>query len=232
MSLEKKFILTALLMGLKFSDFRKRIIAILKGQEDAPITGLTPTPASLQTDMDELDEIFANGEALKLQQIANTEAYNAKIKKIRNVVTDKWMPTVQTACAGDVAKAKGWGFGVKGEYDGHSESPVSVTNSYPVVVDIEYNIHLQHTIHVINNTTEDVNIPKDAESLQLYETFEEANASDIKKMIHLGRVKHGKYINHFHNEEIGKDVWYVLVYVSKDESISPILSTPFKAKII
>jgi len=232
MSLEKKLILTALLVGLKYSNFRKRIIAILKGQEDAPIAGLTPTPASVQTDLDDLDDIVANGEALKLQQIANTEAYNAKTKKIRNEITDEWMPKVQTACAGDVEKAKGWGFGVKDVYNGHSQSPVSVTNSYPLVTDIDYNNHLQQTIYLVNNTTEDVNIPDDAESLQAYETFDQANTTDVKKMMHLGRVKHGKITNHFHSEELGKEVWYVFVYVPKDENVSPILSTPVKATII
>ncbi len=234
MTLEKKFILTAGLKNIAEEIFKTKTSNIVtKVGADATVNaGLSPTPAAMLTKLSAFGALFVTRESLRLQQLENTESIKAARTEINDNIVSDWMPTIQTRCAGNVAKAKGLGFGVKGEYDGQSESPLSVTNSYPVIVDCVINVHLYHTIHVINNVAEAYIIPDDAESMQVYETFEEANTTDIKKMSHLGRVKNGKFVNHFSPNELHKEVFYVIVYVPKDTSVAPILSEPYKAMIV
>jgi len=214
--------------------FRTKIGNIVsKVTADATVNaGLNPTPAAMATKLGEFDTLVATGESLRLARLANSEQIGAKRKEINDNIVSDWMPTIQTRCAGDVAKAKGLGFGVKGQYDAQSQSPLSVTNSYPVIVDCDYNVPMHHTIYVINNVSEEYTIPDDGENMQVYETMDEACTTDIEKMSHLGRVKNGKFVNHFKPDEKGKDVWYVVVYVPKDENVAPILSDPYKATVL
>ena len=79
MSLQKKYILTALLNNIGDGIFRVRARSIIKKLIDWPVPGLNPPPTEAKTLIDELDAEYVHRGHLKLQQMQST----AKIASLR-----------------------------------------------------------------------------------------------------------------------------------------------------
>ncbi|MEI6123617.1 MAG: hypothetical protein WCQ95_08315 [Bacteroidota bacterium] len=128
-----------------------------------------------------------------------------------------WLSVIQTEFDGDLGKAKAYGFGVRGQFDGHSESSVSLTNSYPAIVNIKTDIHLHLTIEMKNNENPALISPHDAKGIDvfLYESDEEPKGDVLKTAQYCGRAKRGKFTYTFTEQQVGKTVWLMATYVPK-----------------
>ena len=234
MSLNKKFILTALLKNISDALFRRRSRSIVLAQVNNPIAGLSPTPAEGLSLINELDDAYSLRDTLNRQQLQNTEAIKILKKQVNDMIVDDWMPDVQKYCNGDVALAKLYNFGIKGEYDAESESTVSVKNSYPTIVNTISNLHLQVTIELQNNLSKEINLPADAKGIDVYEFVgENLPEGNYKKIMHyLGRAKKGKYTAYFDSDAAGKWVWLLAAYVPKNEAKVNGLCSTVKVMVI
>lgn len=234
MTLVKKFILTALLKSISEALFRKRSRAIVKAQVDHPVPDLDPTPGEGQAVVDALDAAYEKRESLNEQQIANSEVVNQLKKKLNDMIVDDWMPDVQKFCDGDVAVAKSYGFGVKGEYDAEAPKPVSVKSSYPSIVNTINNLHLQVTLELENNVSKEIVIPPDAKGIDVYVYIGETlPAGDYKKtMQYSGRATRGKYTVHFDSDAAGKWVWLLVAYVPKSKADANELCSKVKVMVV
>jgi hypothetical protein len=143
-----------------------------------------------------------------------------------------WAGQIQNAEDITIGRVQELFYHVRNVDDGHSPSPISITNSLPLIQRVDHDLPLQHTIFVCNDTDINLVLPTDADQLDLYQTFDFVNVTDPRKMSYLGKIKHGKYTNKFEQADLNKDVWYVAVYVPKDSNIRLVLSIAYKAKVI
>jgi hypothetical protein len=234
MSLIKKFILTALLANISEALFRSRTRKIVKEQKDSPATGLSPTPDEGQTVVDNLDAAYLERDQLQDQLLKKTEDINKLKLQLNDMIIYDWMPTVQKFCAGDVAKAKAYGFGVKGEYDGEEPSPVSVKTSFPSIVNISGYMHQQVTLEIVNSVSQEIVLPDDAKSIDIYEFIGDTlPTGDYRKTMHyVGQASRGKYTAHFTDEEVGKNVWLLAAYMPKNQADANNLFSKEKIMVI
>jgi len=217
MTLIKKFILTALLKNISEALFRSRTRNIVQAQVDHPITDLDPPVTAGSALIVDLDKEIAKRDDLSEQLLQNTEKINKLKKQLNDLIVDSWMPTVQKFCNGDAGIAKMYFFGIKGEYDGASPSPVSVKSSYPSIVNTINNAHLQVTIELENNVSKEIVVPNDGLGIDVYilvaDTLPEGN---YKKTMHYsGRATRGKYTVHCDADAAGKTAWILAAYVPK-----------------
>jgi hypothetical protein len=232
--LERKLIVTTNQDGLNQADFMNDADAKIKAQVDNStiVPGIDPTVSSTQAKAADLRTKFN----LRTSLLAQVHQVTGQINDVeRELKSDfvEWATQIQKAVAGDVNKVKLLKFGIKGVYDGQSESPISFTNSHLVIVNVFNSGHLIHTIEAVNNLSLTSKLPFDVDHIDLYETDNEANITDLKKMIYLGVMKRSKFINHFNASELNKDFWYVAVYVPKaGVEGGPELSGGVRAKVI
>jgi hypothetical protein len=196
------------------------------------VPNLSPTAASLMTKVGDNTTIMQKRDALLADAKALTTTLNKGRNEINNIIVSKWPSQIQDAVAGDIAKIQELHYDVKNLESQPEVPPVSVTNSIPVIDRVDYNLPLHHTIYISNSVDLSNLVPDDVDYADVYETFDEANTKDLKRMSHLGKAKRGKFVNHFGPEDENKDVWYVVVYVPKKEGVIPALSVAFKAKVV
>jgi hypothetical protein len=234
MTLIKKFILTALLKGINEALFRSRTRKIVKEINDKPIAGLSPTPAEGQALVDSLDAACLLRDQLQDQLLKNTEEINKLKTKLNDTIVYDWMPDVQTFCKGDVALAKAYGFGVKGEYDAEAPSPITVKTSFPSIVNVNGMMHLQATIDIVNSVSKEIVMPDDAKSVDIYEYVgDEVPAGNYRKTMHyVGQASRGKYTAHFDAADVGKNVHLLAAYMPKNQANANELSSKVKFQII
>jgi hypothetical protein len=142
-----------------------------------------------------------------------------------------WAGQIEDTVQGDMVKIKALHFYVKNEGGSHTPE-ISITNSKPSICKIDLNLSLHHTIHFVNSTSETNMLPEDVECIEVYETFDETLVGNLRKMSHLGKAKHGKYVNHFSLEDEGKTVWYVAVYIPKKGDFQGAVSVAVSAKVV
>ncbi|HEX7413086.1 MAG TPA: hypothetical protein VF411_03490 [Bacteroidia bacterium] len=239
--LVKEMVLTANLADLTETNFVKKTTGMVQAEIDNPllVPGLNPAPPIVQGKINSLTGYFTMRDTLKNQQKANTKLIGDTIAAITNDITNSWRPQAQTALTGTPngeANAGLLGFGTKGVDTGHGGLPTArAANSYPLIREIDVNVHLQHTLHTVNSATGHNKLPADAKHIEVYEQIGGAMPTSIKGMLHAGICKHGKFINHFdaidpstNKTNLGLTVWYILVYVDKKTLVmleqSPALS--------
>jgi hypothetical protein len=222
MTLIKKFILTALLKNISEALFRTRTRKIVKAQIDNPVAGLSPTPAQGQDLIDDLDEAYVKRETLIEQQLQNSEDIIKIKKKVNDMIVSDWMPDVQKFCNGDAGLAKSYGFGIKGEYDGEAPPPVTVKTSFPSIVNVSGIMHLQATLEIVNSVSQEIVMPDDAKSIDIYEYVGEnlPDGNYRKTMQYVGQSSRGKYTAHFDSADAGKYVWLLAAYMPKKKGNS------------
>jgi hypothetical protein len=141
---------------------------------------------------------------------------------------------VQKFCNGDVAKAKAYGFGVKGEYDADAPSPVTVKTSFPSIVNVSGIMHLQLTLEIVNSVSQEIVMPDDAKSIDIYEYIgDTVPAGDYRKTMHyVGQASRGKYTAHFDSSDAGKKVHLLAAYMPKKPADANSLSSKIETTII
>jgi hypothetical protein len=224
----KKLIVTANLKGLPEANFVQKITGMVQAAQANPtvVSNLTPTAAVVLTKIQGFQGLLVTRDNLRKQQKQNTELILAAETDITNIITSQWAPQVQQAIAGDASKAKLLGFGVKGEDSGHTDNVVTkAAESHPIISRVDMNIHLQHTLHVVNSQSGHTKLPDDAKQIDIYEQIGGTAPADIKLMQHIGIVKKGKFINHFEAADMGKTVFYMAVYIDK-KTLKPLELSP------
>ena len=93
-------------------------------------------------------------------------------------------------------------------------------------------MHLQADLEIINDASKDALLPYGAKDLIVFLYFGDTEPTDIKKMQYLGTTKKGKITHHFNVDDIGKTVWFIAVYESK-ETGKPLANTsPAKKAVV
>jgi hypothetical protein len=232
--LKKKLIVTANLDNLKEGEFRRKAKGIIHGHLSNPtyVPGLTPAASDLDTESQTLDNLIEHRSLLVAQLLANTEKIRGQVRKIKNVIVSEWAPQVQKAVGTDQGKVKGLGYGIKGIDNGRSLPEYNMSNSQPMIFKVDLRVHLKHILSVSNNKLKGKKLPHDAKRLELYMSFGETEPVDYHKMTYLGEVIRGKFENNFKEEDIGKWVWYVAVYIGRKKATWPVPSWPEKAMVV
>ncbi len=233
--LNKKLIVTTNFYGMTDGQFISKTSTMAKEAGDNPsyVPGLNPTPGDVLTVIDDLKTLLKKRADLKQQQKALTKNIRAKKDKITDIFTSKWTPQVQLAVGDDLGKLSKLGFGAKGLFDGHSEDAgAKAANTSPLIVAIDTNKSMIHTLRIVNSKSGRAKLPPDARRIDIYMSIGDTEPVDFHKLQYMGSAKRGKKTIHFEPEDIDKTVYYIAVYVDKktDKPISQ--SMPKKSKII
>jgi hypothetical protein len=213
---EKKLIVVPDLKDLNDQEFVTNVTAKIQLEIDNPliVPGLSPTALIMQGKLAAMLAKMNERTILMTQLHEKSTEISLMKKEINDNMVDDWAKQIQTAVAGDLSKVQLLGFHARG--DGHDSDTVSVNNSHPLITGIDTNVHLQHTLNIINSVSGKARLPHDALQLAIYEIMSEAEPpDDLRLWRSLGIAKRGKYINHFASDEYGKTVWYMAVYISK-----------------
>jgi hypothetical protein len=229
----KKVIVVAEVWHLNDKDFLLNAAGKGQAEIDHPlyVPLLNPVASTLMTLVGDSTTVLQKRDAKLAEAKALTTTFRENRKKINDIIVSKWPAQIQDATDGDIAKIQELKYDVKNLED-PTVPPVSVTNSRPVISNVDLSLSMHHTISITNSVSLTAGLPDDVEYADVYETFDEANTKDVRKMSHLGKAKRGKFVNHFGPEDEGKDVWYVVVYVPKKDSVVPALSIAVKAKVV
>ena len=228
-----KIIVTALFRGLTFLGFLNKVKAMSTSlnANSTLFPGLDPPPADFKTEVDTLDGLETKEKNLLQQLKSNTEAKLAQKKVVNDIVVDKYCHQVQGIAGITIKTIKLGGFGVK-NYDDQKADPVaSVTNSHPSIEEIDANHHLQHTLIIHNSVSGLLAIPYDAKRLDVYMFFGDTAPTDLKTMMYAGSATKGKFTYHFDAADLGKNVWYICVYVPKKKGAMGELSGSLKKQV-
>jgi len=228
----KKVIVITELSNKKDKDFMQNS----KSKTQALIDKSTYVPGLHPAADDTMTEInLAEGELITRDlKLAEAQALTVSFNKRRRTINDtmgSYASQIQDVLSDDIPKILELKFGVK-DLVTPPIPEISVTNSIPVITSAETVIPLHHTVHFGNSMSDKVVVPEDATCIELYETFDVASAGDIRKMSHLGKAKHGKYVNHFDLADEGKTVYYMATYIAKKAGVETGVSVVFKAKVI
>jgi hypothetical protein len=225
----KKVILTAGFTGLTQDEILKRETDMAKAQVLNPtlVPGLTPTAASVQTQITAINDpntgLIHQLGVVRAQEKSLVGQIDAAINDIKDIITDDWMPQTQTAIAGDVTKAATLLFGVKGFSTGHASTTVASTAktvaSAPVVVKIDV-IAGEQVLHIHNNITGKRGRPKGVKQIDVYAQTGGTAPTNLASLIangggYIGQAKDGKFVNTIAvtAANVGKIEYYIVVYV-------------------
>jgi hypothetical protein len=224
--LKKKLIVTANLDNLKEADFCSKANSIINAHLHNPtyVPGLTPPATDMETESQAIEDMILHRSRLEAELKATNVSIREQVRKIKNVIVSEWAPQVQNAVGNDESKVKGLGYGIKGKYNGKSLPTYNMTNSYPMILRVEFRSTERQMIFVRNNNLKGRKLPHDAKRLDLYMAFGENAPLDYREMIYLGEVTGGKFFNEFKPEDVGKWVWYVAVYIGRKRGTIPVAS--------
>ncbi|MCX6706215.1 MAG: hypothetical protein NTV24_03900 [Candidatus Woesebacteria bacterium] len=234
-NLDPKIEVTANLEGLTKPQFVVITGGIAQAAIDNPTvapTTLDPTPAALKAEVQIMAALMVAAQNLVQQLRNNTELINKSLKIINDFIVSGWVPEIQKKVT-NPEDIKLLGFGIKGVFDGHSGSGVSITNSKPDISNVEYR-HLEHILTFRNNITGHIGLPYDGLRIDIYEYIGTTEPTDIKKMTYIGSASRGKFTNHFTEDQLGQKVWYIAVYVGKKSAAdgSSELSVKVQATVV
>jgi len=233
--LDKKYILKAELNHQNESKFMKNATSKVLGMEQNPTlvpAGLTPTVAAARTLLDQINSDMDNRTTLEEQLKSLNETISAEKAKLNDILVTNWMPVLQVSLAGSVANAKLLGYAVKGL--DLTVTPVSVAKSYPAIVNVKTNVHLQLTIEVENNESKEIIVPSDGKGIDVFMYVGDTEPkSSFRDFAHYcGRASHGKYTQHFAADDLGKTVWFYTCYVPKKPNIGLDLCGKVKISVV
>ena len=233
LNVNPKIIVTALFKGLTFARFLIKVNSMSKAliNNSALYPSLDPPPADFATEVGKLDALEIKEKNILQQLKANTEAKLQQKKVVNDIVVDKYCNQIQNTPGVTVENIKKVGFGVKNYDDQQSEPVASVTNSKPTIEEIDANHHLQQTLIIHNSVSGLIAIPHDAKRLDVYLSFGAEMPTDVKKMTYGGSATKGKFTYHFNPEDLGKDVWYICVYVPRKKGVMGELSGAVKKTV-
>jgi hypothetical protein len=230
-----KFILTAGLNHLTESQFMKntngKLLVMEQNHTLVPV-GLSPTVVAGRAVFDQIESDIDDRTALEEQLKSKNEQIAAGKSKLNDIIVTNWMPVLQVSLNGDVANAKLLGYAVKGM--DLTPSPVSVASSYPAIVNVKTNVHLQLTLEVENNESKEIIMPSDGKGIDvfMYVGDTEPTGSFKKFAQYCGRASHGKFTQYFSTGDVGKNVFFYTCYVPKKPNIGLDLCGKVKIMVV
>jgi hypothetical protein len=231
----KELILVSGLARKKLGDFILRVFVLTKAATDNPLIApdLDPTPLIMTGKATSLDTMVKERAVLEEALAAKTVKINELKAEITNDINNSWAPEAQKAVAGDIEKATLLAWHIKGVITGESKVVVGMAaDSHPVINYIDNTNHLEHKVSIVNNITGNVAVPKDASRTEVYMQIGGTTPpDDISKMNHIGPARIGKLINTFDIADLGKIVYYMVVYINRKTQKPMIQSPVFSATI-
>ncbi len=232
--LKKKLVVTTNQKGMTESELVQDSVDKIKAMGDNNTIVPTPDPTILVMGgkAEDIQKNIIKRDLLKQELKDVTVQISSGLSDIKSKFVDKWAKQIQDAVGDDEGKVKLLKFGIKGIDDGHAEPPINVYNSRPVILKIDVGTHLQHTLEIVNSETKKISLPYKAKHTDVYAFLGDEQPSDIKKMQYLGIAQKGKFTHYLEAAELGKTIWYIVVYVDK-KSIKPQqLSVAEKATVV
>jgi len=230
----KELILISGLKGLTSEDFVKRIIELAQAAKDNPeiAPDLDPETGVIFSKANAITTAIAKRTAELVIVKATTVEINAGKSELVDLMNNSWAPQAQKAVAGNFKDARTLAWYIKGIYTGEAPENAIVgnaANSYPSINKIDSSVHLQHTVFTRNSASGKAGLPKDAKSIEVYMQIGGLTPPvDIKSMSHLGSTTGGNFTNNFEAADIGKTVYYIVVYFDKKTkkalTLSPVMS--------
>ena len=224
-------IVVADLSGLSNKDKVEKIGVYGTLMTDNPliVPNISPTGAILTTKVGLIEEMMLKHKTIEEILIALTKEIKKQIKEASDIVVKEWVPQVHKACNGNIVDITTLGFGVK-----NSKVLITpatrgrITNSNPIISNIDTSVHLKHDIFVINSKT--VKLAKLVDALQtnVYGQIGGVVPNDVNKMVTFGIIDRGNYLHEFDPADLGKPVYYMAAYLSKKTrkpvAVSPLFS--------
>jgi len=227
----KDVIVVADLSGLSNKDKVEKIGVYGTLMTDNPliVPNISPTGAILTTKVGLIEEMMLKHKTIEEVLIALTKEIKKQIKEASDIVVKEWVPQVQKACNGNIVDITTLGFGVK-----NSKVLITpatrgrITNSNPIISNIDTSTHLKHDIFVINSKTGKLAKPVDALQTNVYGQIGGVAPNDVNKMVTFGIIDRGNYLHEFDPADLGKPVYYMAAYLSKKTrkpvAVSPLFS--------
>ena len=222
----KKIIPAANLDHLPEADLSIAYNRLQNGVATNSPTGLTvnPTPANVLIQINSRTTLLTQRSSLEAQLKQNTTNIHSADTALKTIFANQWASQIQNFAGITVAQVKGMGYGVKG-----LESPVATVedtsknaSSAPVIIKIDTEVKGQHALHIHNNITGKIGIPKDVLRIDIYGQTGGTAPTNLASLITngggwLGTAKRGKYINQFTvtPANLDKPEYYIAVYIDK-----------------
>lgn len=246
--LEKVFILTSDFPHTEEKKLEKEI-AMVKAEIDNPtyVPGLNPATAAVQSKITAVTDpstgyIVQRHTARALEKTL-TGKINDAIEAVQDIITRQWMPQAEAALKSDpdkINKAKTLGFGVKTVDTGHvdiitAKTKAAATESTPVIVAADINVHGQHTLTIHDSHTKKAKLRVDVLRIDVYGVTSDTVPAGLSDLIakgggYLGQAgKLGKFVHTYTTVAGSKQTeQYIAVYVGKATK-KPIAESPVKS---
>lgn len=237
--LEKKLILSSDLSGKTEAEKANRELELATAHQNNPtlVPGLNPTPSSVISQINAKNALFTQREYLRDQLKQITEDIHIADKAITAIFVDQWASQVKTAIGNDASKAKLLGWGIKNIDSGHITTGVAMAKeiilaSHPNISRIDFNVHQQQSIHIVNNITGKRRLPKGILRIDIYGQTGGTMPTDYSLLGRpLGQASRGKFVHTFQLADVGKIQYYIAVYVDK-KTKQPVAQSPVASAII
>jgi len=246
--LEKKFILTADFPKTEEGRIQKAI-AMIKAEIDNPgfVPGLNPAASAVQSQITTITDPGTGFMAQRDTARALEKTLTAKITKavdnVQDIITRQWMPQAEAVLKNDpdkINKAKTLEFGIKTVDSGHVDSTTAKTRaanteSTPVIVSADINVHNQHTLVIHDSHTKKFKLRPDVLRIDVYGVTSDTAPAGLSDLIakgggYLGQAgKGGKFVHTYTADPAKKQTeHYIAVYVGKATK-KPIAESPVKS---
>jgi hypothetical protein len=166
-----------------------------------------------------------------------TAQIHANDVNLTNIFVEQWAPLVKTAIGNDPVKAKLLGWGIKSFDSGHTPTSAALAKeiviaSRPEITRIDINVHLQHSIHIVNNISGKRRLPKGILRIDVYGQTGGTMPTDFSLMGRaLGQASRGKFVHAFTMADVGKIQYYIAVYIDK-KTKQPVAQSPVASAMI
>jgi len=200
--------------------------------QDATIApDLDPTPQAMQTKMTGIKAKVTSRDYHQQQAKQLTGEITTDLDDVKSIFARKWATYLEGLPGMTVETLKLCNFGSKGIYNAHPGSTVSVTESQPVIIDLDDSRHLEIVLTIINSKTKSIALPPDGRNLQVWMAIGDVFPADLSTAHFLGNAPHGKFTAHFTADQVGQNVCFAAIYEPKDKGASVVISLSIKGRV-
>ena len=216
--LVKKLIVVLKFYGLTGLAKRNKMIAIKDAHVANPtlVPDLKPTTTIVEGKLNDLGDLYQTNASLKEQLSNNIQLIYTAEDELNDIFVSKWATQTQNAANEDPAIPKLLGYGIKGEKD----APPDLSETAPLISDIDINISGQHTLHIINKDNGKKKLPENALRTDVYGQTGGTLPTNLTTLIsngggYLGEAVKGKFKYALPQGKVGTIEYYIAVYVDK-----------------
>lgn len=237
--IQKKVILTANMGGLTEVEKSNKEMQMATSHQTniALVPGLNPAPTSVISMINAQNALFTERDNLREQMKQITAQIHANDVTITNIFVEQWPSQVKIAIGNDPVKAKLLGWGIKNFDSGHIPTGTALAKeivlaSRPEIIRIDINVHVQQSIHIVNNISGKRRLPKGILRIDIYGQTGGTMPTDYSLMGRpLGQSSRGKFVHTFTLADVGKIQYYIAVYVDR-KTKKPVAQSPVASAMI